>query len=63
MGLILARLKQTLAQSRAPRISSDELREDWRLLKKIDTAEHEKLSRKLDQGNQAASQRLDRSSD
>jgi hypothetical protein len=62
-GLMVARLKQTLAHSRAPRISSNELREDWRLLEKIDTAEQEKLSRKLDHGNQAASQRLDRSSD
>lgn len=62
-GLMVARLKQILAHSRAPRISSNELRADWQLLEKIDTAEQERLSKKLDQGNQAASQRLDRSSD
>lgn len=62
-GLMVARLKQTLSRSRAPRISSNELREDWRLLEKIDTAEQEKLSRKFDRENQAASQGLDGSSD
>jgi len=62
-GLIVARLKQTLARSRTPRISSNELREDWQLLERIDTGEQEKLSKKLDQGNQAASQRLGGSSD
>jgi hypothetical protein len=35
-GLMVSRLKQALAGSRAPRISSSELREDWELLKKID---------------------------
>ena len=35
-GLLVSRLKQTLARSRAPRISSSELREDWELLEKID---------------------------
>jgi hypothetical protein len=63
MGLMLARLKQTLAHSRAPRISSNELREDWQLLEKIDDAGQEKLSKKSEQGNQAVSQRPARSSD
>jgi len=62
-GLVVARLKQTLAHSRAPRISSNELREDWKLLEKIDRAGQEKLSQKLDQGNQAVNQRTDRTSD
>jgi len=62
-GLMVARLKQTLAHSRAPRISSNELREDWKLLEKIDRAGQEKLSQKLDQGNQAVNQRTDRTSD
>ncbi len=50
--LMVFRLKQTLARSRAPRISSGELREDWRLLEKIDNAEQAKLSRKSGAGNQ-----------
>jgi hypothetical protein len=61
--LVVSRLRQTLANSRAPRISRSELREDWQLLEKIDYAEQEKLSRKFDQGNQSESQRPDRSSD
>jgi hypothetical protein len=73
--LMVSRLKQTLAHSRAPRISSSELREDWLLLEKIDGAEQENLSKKWDQGNPAVNpvnslnppntlnQRSDRSSD
>jgi hypothetical protein len=61
--LLVSRLRQTLANSRAPRISRNELREDWQLLEKIDYAEQEKLSRTFDQGNQSESQRPDRSSD
>jgi hypothetical protein len=45
--LLLSRLKQTLARSRAPRISISELHEDWLLLKKIDDAEQDKLSNKV----------------
>jgi hypothetical protein len=61
--LMVFRLKQTLAHSRAPRISSSELREDWQLLEKIDEATQENLSKKLDQGNQAVNQRTERTSD
>jgi hypothetical protein len=61
--LLVSRLRQTLANSRAPRISRNELLEDWRLLEKIDDGEQEKLSRKFDQENQAVIQKLDRSSD
>ena len=62
-GLMISRLKQTLARSRAPRISSNELREDWQLLEQIDRAGQEKLSKKLDQENQAVDQTTDRRSD
>jgi len=62
-GLMVSRMKQTLANGRTPRISSSELHEDWELLKKIDEAERGKSSRKLDQGNQAVNQTLERSSD
>ena len=62
-GLMISRLKQTLAHSRAPRISSNELREDWQLLEKIDRAGQEKLSKKLEEGNQAESQKTEQSSD
>jgi hypothetical protein len=61
--LMVFRLKQTLAHSRAPRISSSELREDWQLLEKIDEATQENLSKKLDQGNRAVNQRAERTSD
>src|SRR5579863_3857023 len=54
--LMVSRLKQTLARSRAPRISSNELREDWHLLEKIDEAPQEILSKKSDHGNQLVSQ-------
>jgi hypothetical protein len=54
--LMIFRLKQTLARSRAPRISGNELREDWQLLEKIDEAGQERLSKKLDQENQSVSQ-------
>jgi hypothetical protein len=62
-GLMISRLKQTLARSRAPRISSNELHEDWQLLEKIDRAGQEKLSKKLEEGNQAESQKTEQSSD
>jgi len=51
--LMVSRLKQTLEHSRAPRISRNELQEDWQLLEKIDETGQEKLSKKLDQGIQA----------
>ena len=54
--LMVSRLKQTLARSRAPRISSSELRRDWQLLKKIDEAEQEKFSKRLDLRNQSVNQ-------
>jgi hypothetical protein len=62
-GLMVSRLKQTLARSRAPRISSSELREDWQLLKHIDEAGQEELSKKRDPENQAVNQRTERTSD
>ena len=62
-GLLVARLKQTLARSRAPRISSGELREDWQLLQKIDDAEHAQLSKRLDGTSRPVSPRVERTSD
>jgi hypothetical protein len=62
-GLMISRLKQTLARSRAPRISSNELHEDWQLLEKIDRAGQEKLSKKLEEGNQAESKKTEQTSD
>ena len=38
-GLLEARLRQQLKTRRAPKISSNELREDWRLLQEINLAE------------------------
>jgi hypothetical protein len=61
--LLVSRLKQTLARSRAPRISSNELRDDWQLLEKIDQVGQEKLSKRWDDGNQAVNQRTEKASD
>jgi hypothetical protein len=61
--LMVSRLEQNLAHSRAPRISSGELREDWLLLKKIEGAGQEILSEKLDPGDHAENQRADRTSE
>ncbi len=54
--LMVSRLKQTLTRSRAPRISGNELREDWQLLEKIDEARQVRISEKLDRENRSASQ-------
>ncbi len=43
-SLMLARMKQELGRSRAPRISSAGLREDWELLEKIDAARQAQLA-------------------
>ena len=61
--LMVFRLKQTLANSRAPRISGSELREDWQLLKKLEESGQEKLANKSDQGNQLVNRRTERTSD
>ena len=62
-GLMLARLKQSLAHSRAPRISDSELHEDWQLLEKIDVAGQQRFSRELEEGNRAADQMVEHTSD
>jgi hypothetical protein len=62
-GLMLARLKQSLAHSRAPRISDSELHEDWKLLEKIEDAGQQKDSKKLEEGNRSANQSVERTSD
>jgi hypothetical protein len=54
--LMVSRLKQSLANSRAPRISGNELREDWRLLEKIQDAEQLALSKELDHETQLVNQ-------
>jgi hypothetical protein len=53
--MMISRLKQTLASSRAPRISSNELREDWGLLTKIE--DRAILAEKSNMGNRPANQR------
>jgi len=54
--LMVARLKQILARSRAPRISSGELREDWELLEKIDGTQQAGFSNKPEPNKQSATQ-------
>ncbi len=61
--LMVSRLKQTLARNRAPRISSSELHEDWLLLKKIDAAGQQELSRKTEQGDSSVNRKAARASD
>ena len=45
-GLLQARLRQQLTRSRAPKISTDELHQDWRLLQQINSTEKEEISRR-----------------
>ncbi len=44
-GLVEARLRQELSGGRAPRTSGDQLREDWRLLQKINSTEQVETSK------------------
>jgi hypothetical protein len=48
---MISRLKQTLARSRAPRISNSELHADFLLLEKIDDARRAERVRKSDSGD------------
>lgn len=57
--LMVSRLKQTLAKSRAPRISQRELRQDWLLLERIDAAAQAKTSPGSEARIQAVSQTTD----
>jgi hypothetical protein len=43
-GLLESRLRQQLTSRRAPKISRDELREDWHLLQEVDSADLEDVS-------------------
>lgn len=45
-GLLVVRMRQTLARNRAPRTSSSELREDWQLLEEIDGTLQQNASQK-----------------
>ena len=61
--LMVSRLKQTLARSRAPRTSSSELRADWQLLERIDEAGRANPAREADRRNPSAKETGARSSD
>ena len=61
--LMISRLKQTLARSRAPRISQSELQADFLLLKKIDDARQAERVRNSDSGNASVSVTAATSSD
>jgi len=50
-GMVLARLRQVLSRSRAPRISELELSEDWQLLGKLDETKQANISAPPDEGN------------
>jgi hypothetical protein len=47
-GLLEARLRQQLTSRRAPKISIDELRENWRLLENINSVEQKEISKRMD---------------
>jgi len=49
-GLIVARLRQELARSRAPRTSADGLHQDWQLLREIDLAEQKQTPKLISGG-------------
>jgi hypothetical protein len=54
-GLLETRLRQQLTTRRAPKISSNELREDWRLLQEINLAvrhEQQEVLKRTDHSNQ-----------
>ncbi len=50
-GLLLARFHQVLSRGRAPKISSTQLREDWRLWQEVNRVAHEEASGPLAGGN------------
>jgi hypothetical protein len=50
--LIVARLRQELIAGRAPKISSNDVKSDWKLLQKINSVEREEASKRLDRATQ-----------
>ena len=50
-GLLLTRLHQELGRGRAPKISSSQFRDDWRLWQEVNRAEPEEASRHSTAGN------------
>lgn len=62
-SLMVARMKQALGRSRAPRISSSELRADWELLERIDDARRARTAEDSNEPMGPVSQRTDRTSD
>ena len=58
-GMMISRLKQTLAHSRAPRISGIELREDWQLLGKLDETKQAKIPAAQGAGHSSQSKSVD----
>lgn len=61
-SLMLARMKQELGRSWAPRTSSAGLRQDWLLLKKIDSARREQLTGAPDEAVRGSSETVPRAS-
>ena len=61
--LMLARMKQSLGRSRAPRISSSELHADWDLIEKIDDARRTQIVGDSGETNRTVTHRTDRTSD
>jgi hypothetical protein len=50
--LMVARLRQELSGGRAPKTSSNDLKADWKLLRKIDSVEQEEASKQFDRATQ-----------
>jgi hypothetical protein len=62
-SLMVARIKQALRRSRAPRVSSRELRADWELLEKIDVARRARIADDSGEPTGTVSQSKDRTFD
>lgn len=52
IGLLEARLRQQLTKGRAPKISGEQLHQEWQLLEEIDSAGREEVSKRVDRKNQ-----------
>jgi hypothetical protein len=55
-GLLVSRLHQELERGRAPKISAEQLSEDWQLLQTVNSAEQEAAQRRANEVNEESEQ-------
>ncbi len=58
-GLLLTRLHQELGRGRAPKVATSQLRDDWHLLQKVNSAEQEEARRHANPGKEQPEQKLE----